>query len=595
MRKEVILFSILALVFIIPFAAALNSTITTKAKGCILDKVSNEGCDTFGLNDQIFTLLSAKRCKSELLNQAVNGECFGESGCTVKETSQGVLALSESNSDTTSFVNWISLQNRTVPDLEWLLQVDSKEPSTCTITDEASSTYTVSIGADKKLTLSGSNCLQVDSTGYWLRINPSCYDQEFSISCDKAFLTSLLFKKVNSKIFFVASEAQTKSAGGTTFEKIKYGSLCLKKGANCDYEGTAWAALVFKKIGEDYTPYLPYLTAYQSENEGYLPEAFLYYLTGKEEYKQQLVEKQIGNRYWDALGNKYTDTALALLPFSSEDFEAKTNAVDWLSTIQGSEGCWDSKNLAETGFLLYSLTGSPVTGNESGDEESFNCTDSGYYCIPDADCSYDNLLGSSYDCSGFSDVCCKEDTTSQDCQANICDSYFNEKCPSGSEDFSVNMSDGQTCCLADCVSTTPTQTNGTCTINNGICRDYNCDSGEEISDFYDCQDSSQLCCIPTKGGTSWWIWLLIILIILAVVAIIFKDKLKAFYLKIKSKKSKPKKITPTMPQRIPPRRPLPTRKIFPKRTVAPRRPVQKSQKKQSELDDVLKKLKEMGK
>lgn len=603
MKKEGVLFIILALIFIIPFATALNSTITSKAKDCILNKVSEEGCSTFGLEDQMFTLLSAKRCKTEFLDQAHNGECFGKTGCTVKETSQSILALSESSSDTDVFVNWVLNQNKTVPNLEWLLQVDTKEASTCTLTDEDSSTYTLLIAENKKLNLGGSqNCLTLDSTGYWLKIKPACYDQEFTISCDNAFLTSLLFKKLGSKTFYVSSDAQQKSAGGTTFEKINYGSLCLKKGANCDYEGTAWAAIVFKKIGEDYSPYLPYLITFKSDNEGYFPEAFLYYLTGKEEFKSELVGKQIGNRYWDALGNKYTDTALALLPFSSEDFEAKTNAVDWLTTIQGTDGCWDSGSIAETGFLLYSLTGSSATGGDGGDEDTYNCTSSGNYCIPDTDCSYSNLLGPSYDCPGFGDICCAQDTTSQECQANICDSYSNEKCPEGSEDFDAVLSEGQTCCLSECITTNNQQTEDTCTLGGGTCEDYGCSNNEEISNLYDCSDYSQSCCLPKESsGVAWWIWLLIVLIILSVIAIIFKDKLKAFYLKLKTKKTKPSTgrsgIPPARPplrRTLSPRRALPPRTIIPKTSAPIRRSVQ-PKKKSNELDDVLKKLKEMGK
>lgn len=601
MKKEVVLFGILALIFIMPFATSISTNVTTNAKSCLLNAVSQQGCDTFGLQDKIFTLLSAKRCKTELLASASNNECFGESGCTVKDTSRAVLALSESGSDTTNFINWILAQNKTVPNLEWLLQVDSNGVSHCTINDENQGTYSLTIAENKKLTLSASqNCLAVDSSGYWLRINPSCYDQEFSISCDSAFLTSLLFRKTNSDILYVSTEAQTKSAGGTTFEKINQGSSCLKKGNNCDYEGTAWAALTFKKIGEDYSDFLPYLIVFKPDNEGLLPEAFLYYLTGDENYKIELISKQIGNRYWDAFGNKYTDTALALLPFSSEDFEAKTNAVDWLATVQGSDGCWDSKNIAETGFILYSLTGSSDSG-EGGEDTNTDCLSQGYSCVHDTDCSSENIL-SGYDCSGFSDVCCSEDTSSQQCEANVCDSYYNEVCPDGYANDNVTMDEGQTCCLVDCESSTPSPStyDDTCTPAGGTCADTSCEKGTEPVDYYTCSDITQTCCIKKKKGTSPLLIILSILIILAVIAIIFKDKLKDLYFKFKTKgNQQSQKRTPSRPlQRtnIPPRRTLPARSI-PSRVPQQRRALIKkpAPSKKNELDDVLKKLKDMSK
>lgn len=591
MKKEVILLGILTLVFILPFATALNQTIITKAESCMLNKVSEQGCDSFGLEDLTFTLLSAKRCKTELLDNAINGECFGKLGCTVKETAQATLALSESGSNTDIYENWILIQNKTVPDLEWLLQVDSTLPSLCTIEDGSQSTYAVTIAEDKKLTISGSNCLTLDSSGYWLKINPACYDQEFSISCDETFLTSLLFKKAGSQIFYVANEAQSKSGGGTTFEKINYGSFCFKKGTACNYEGTAWAAITLKKIGYDVSDYLAYLIAFESDNEGLLPESFLYYLTENKNFKIELIEKQIGDRYWDELGNRYTDTALALLSLENTD-ESKVNAVNWLESIQGTDGCWDSGNIAETGFILYSLTGSSISGgDDTGESELENCTSAGYYCISDTDCLSENVL-SSYECQGsFWDVCCSQNIISQTCEGNICDSYFNEECPSGNEDYGAVTNQGETCCLIECETSTIPQYDDTCTPEGGNCRDF-CEENEESDYTYECSDYTQSCCFPKKGESKWWLWLLIILIILVIIAIIFKDKLKAFYLKLKSKKPRTKEAPINSSQGMP-QRTMPPRRILPRTSMPPRRPI--SQQKGNELDDVLKKLKDMGK
>ena len=88
-----------------------------------------------------------------------------------------------------------------------------------------------------------------------------------------------------------------------------------------------------------------------------------------------------------------------------------------------------------------------------------------------------------------------------------------------------------------------------------------------------------------SGKSFWWLWVLGILIVLIALAIVFKDKLKDFYDKFTTKKPAPK-------SGMPPRISEPQRRIIPQQPQYPRRPIPQ---RKSELDDVLKKLKEMGK
>ena len=110
---------------------------------------------------------------------------------------------------------------------------------------------------------------------YFLRISGSCLDQNFTISCDKDFITTLLYKKSGEQTFYVSSQTHVAQAFDITEEVIN--SFCLGL-TDCDYEGTLWATLALAKIGEDITPYLPYISAESDENENkrYLPSAFLY-------------------------------------------------------------------------------------------------------------------------------------------------------------------------------------------------------------------------------------------------------------------------------------------------------------------------------
>ena len=107
MKRRVMLFS-LFFVFLIFFmsgiSAELNSTQITKGYSCIQNKTSD--CSS-ALDDNIFTLLSIKTCKNEVLQASSNGDCWPSGSCSVKQTAQGLLALKESGSDTTKPKSWL--------------------------------------------------------------------------------------------------------------------------------------------------------------------------------------------------------------------------------------------------------------------------------------------------------------------------------------------------------------------------------------------------------------------------------------------------------------------------------------------------------
>ena len=436
MKKEVI-FIILALMFVLPLATALNETIEDKAYNCIEEAVNEKGCDDFGLEDKIFALLSTGKCKSELLDSDINDECFGlQTSCTLKITSQAVLALDEANSNTDDYVYWLLNQSITETGINWILQIDitkSGESADCTIYDLNDNEYSVVVEENRQISILGTPCLSVDSTGYWLEIKPSCYGQAFDITCEKDFITSLLFKKGASEAYYVLDEIQRASGGGTNQEEFE--SLCFEQGGSCNYEATLWTALVLKHLGYDVSSYFPYLIVFEEDNENFLPEAFLYYLTGDQDFKADLILKQKREKYWDESGDIYYDTAVALLPFSFEDFQAKTNAINWLTDEQGDGGCWSSGSIKHTGFLLYSLWPSSIPG-EPGIDLPEDCEDSGYSCVlSDIICSEagGQILGE-YDCPSLS-ICCSEGALAQTCielDGEICS--YDEECVGGYED-----------------------------------------------------------------------------------------------------------------------------------------------------------------
>ena len=100
---------------------------------------------------------------------------------------------------------------------------------------------------------------------------------------------------------------------------------------------------------------MPYLITLKDDptNQIYIPESFLYYLTGK--FRTELLLKQRASSYWEESGNRYYDTAFALLPFGYESPNEKSGSKSWLLSVQLRSGCWNNGNIKDTAFLLYSI------------------------------------------------------------------------------------------------------------------------------------------------------------------------------------------------------------------------------------------------
>jgi len=572
------------------------------AYNCVREKVEDK-CSSLGLQDMIFSLLVNSECKSELLDESDNEECWPDSGCNVKTTAQAILGLSNVGKETEDAEDWL-LEQTTAPDeLIWYLQIDANEETTCTI-EYSGSTKTIQINEDKKITSSAGSCLLLAESGYWLQVNDNqnCLENEYKISCNKGFLTNTLYRKQGSSTIYVPDTTQTASAEGTTTEKIN--SLCFKKSSSCDYESTLWATLVLDYQDHDIEEYLPYLTAMAEDNEEFLPEAFLYILTDYSDFYSSLLEKQKASKYWDESGDKFYDTGLALLALKNTNPSEKENTLDWLleDGIQDSDGCWKG-NIKNTALILYSTWPEIIEDEEVRED----CGDAGYYCVSSSlkcqQAGGERKAG--YKCPGFG-ICCSKPETQETCSSQggtVCSS--DEECYGSKLPDTLDLSLGEACCLGECKPKSITPEESECERYEGNCR-ASCLSGEETEN-YECDFSTDICCVKEKNkGTSlFWIIILIILIILVIVAIIFRNKLRPLWVRLKSgfrKSGAPaKKITGPFPPRSGPSQftQIPQRRIMPRRIIPstqPRAPIRRPvQKKPSELDDVLKKLKEMGK
>ncbi|MBI2043848.1 hypothetical protein HYT24_00600 [Candidatus Pacearchaeota archaeon] len=593
------------LVFLISFAFAAN--VTTCAEGdnnckvnnaysCLQDEITKKKCSNLTSEEKVFSMLATGLCKNEVKSDA-------KYRSDVKYTAQATILLGKSDSE---LKKWLISQNRTSTGIDWYLEIESPKATTCTVSYSGGSA-TFSINEDKTiLSLSSNSCFSLSTGNYWLKIDANCYAKEFETSCNQQFLTTLLYQKQNSETIYVTETTHSSSASGSTKEKVN--SFCFKKGVSCDYETTLWAAFALSSVGEKVTAYLPYLTVMADENTNLLPESFLYHLSGNADFKNQLLSKQINNKWWLALNDRYYGTAQALMPLKYEESPQKSGATGWLfNEAQEENGCWNSANIKNTAFLLYSMGGRNVSisdGNASG--TGIDCTAAGYFCTSQINCAAQALPG--YSCSGAF-VCCSQNIPLKTCTEQggiMCAS--NQVC-TGIGAVSTDAADatsGQKCCVQGTCQTPTTGTVGggssSCEIAGGTCRVSGCLSGEsETSDS--CDFSTDSCCVTSTSSGKinyMWIAILLVLIALVVAGIIFREKLQMLLLRMKSKfRSGGSTATTTSRPGFPPfgsspyqQRP-PLRRVLPASNQRPR-PMPRS-RSQSEVDDVLKKLKDMSK
>ncbi|MEK6906055.1 MAG: hypothetical protein AABW81_00350, partial [Nanoarchaeota archaeon] len=203
MKKRLFLVMFLIVSFIFLFSiisAALNDSNTEEAKidkayDCLTNKVKDK-CPV-SLEESIFTALAIEECGEVIKNNSRDNVCWPKESCNIGITAKAILAMKKTGSSTEKAEEWLISQNRTSSNLIWYLEIESTNPTTCSISYSGQS-YSVSIGSDKKISSGAGSCLSPSESNYWLKINPSCYASEFTISCTESFLTTLLYKKESS-------------------------------------------------------------------------------------------------------------------------------------------------------------------------------------------------------------------------------------------------------------------------------------------------------------------------------------------------------------------------------------------------------------
>jgi len=600
--KRGLFISAIFLILILPLVLSIedNSTLDTQtieqskvsqAYSCLEKQINDIGCSKLSPTQKIFALMATGKCKDEVVSDSNAELCWPKSNCQLKTTAQAIMALTRISEPTDVAEDWLLDQNATPSDVDWFLQIETSEESDCEIKYSTGGTYDIKSRADKKLSGTGGSCLSLSSGGWWYRISPSCYNTEFEIKCDKAFLTNLLFKDKSSSTIHISEKTSSTSAEGTTKEKVN--SLCLKQDGKCDYEGTLWASVALESVGYDITSFMPYLITGVEKYPKLLPESLLYLQTNYDEFRNTILQKQKYNKYWDESGDKFYDTALALFPFQYSGSQQKANTIGWLLEIQGKDGCWDGGNVLSNSFLLYSLWPKQVDSTTTKKD----CEDSGFSCMSEIKCNGNVLSG--YSCPSGLFICCDKAEIFDICKeqgGEICSST--ENCIGGTIVEASDTQSRELCCVNGRCDKELEKNE--CDLAGGTCRSFQCTSEEQTS-ASSCGDDSVCCIVVQKTGIVWWIWLLIILIILTALAILFREKLKILWYSLKSKSSKGGfsssgyKPSPRFPPSGAPFRGMPQRKILPPQMALATRKPNSPPRTSGDLDDVLKRLKEIGK
>lgn len=599
MRKIGVI-ALFLLLLVTPLVFAEDQALIDKAYTCLEAKVNKCSAIT-SPEEQALSILALSYksdiqsgCKAALIanaNTANNQQCWPKAGCKLKETALAVLALNYIGADASKPEKWLLSQNKTPTDINWYLEIDAREATTCTIKYDSNSTAnTVSMAGDKKLSLSGSgSCLSLANSNYWLQISQSCLGKTFRVSCNKDFYTAVLYKKTNSDVWYVSSKTQTASADGTTENSVN--SLCFKQGTECNYEGSLWAALALQK-NNNIDLFLPYLIANAPDNLKYNPYSFLNKISPADEFTATVRASQNPAGFWDLISGytKYYDTALSVLGLSTDD-----KAKEWLQSTQAADGCWPTTR--DTALVLWAVW--PKTPASSGEGASIDyCEDYNKYCMSHTECN--GLAGaevlSNYACKNGVSICCSNPMPGQTCTEKIgvvCES--DEDCTGNL----ISSTDSSRCCVeGDC----ETQEIPGCEQNQNTCRS-SCLSTEEqkTTSGNECNNNDMCCGLKTEKKSYWWIWLLILLIIIIVLAIVFRNRLRLWLFTLKNKFRKGSKGSPVQQTRppFPPsamqRGAMPGAMSRPMPRAMPQTAVKPKSRTDTELDETLKKLKDMSK
>jgi len=373
---------VLALVMLALVLVSLNLVLAednlTKSYSCLRERIAEKGGYSSLTNEEkAFSLLALSSnateqllIKSSIASSLQPGGCLsageGITGlCSLKTTGIGLLALTLTGENTSQIDSWLLSQTSTDLNTEWYLEIDS-DIAECEIYSGNSLKGKIMLDEDKKISGSLSGCFSQSFggpfDGYWLKIDPACYNDNITTICNETFVTSLIYKKSDSIVYYIPNTASSASARGKTTEKVN--AFCF--GTCSDYEGSLWAATALKQKSIDVEKFKPYLYTSSPSYQNLLPSAFLFKISNsgtqtQAYYKTELLNKRASiGTYWqpsdELLRSYYTSLAVWVLGKDTTDASgARDYLKDQLKT--SVNGCL-SDSIRDTAFALFAVTGS---------------------------------------------------------------------------------------------------------------------------------------------------------------------------------------------------------------------------------------------
>jgi hypothetical protein len=335
---------------------------------------------------------------------------------------------------------------------------------------------------DENNTLGGNfgTCFSPTPDRYWLKLDNACTEKTFQVSCNDTILANFLFKRAND--WYVIG--QTEQAPPLEVLSINLSATyCISRGQGCNYESTLWTAYAFYLAGKQETArtFMPYLVmkANETENKKFLPQAFLYKLTGRDSYADEIKALQGMDGLITAPGTsygKYHDTSLAIITGSTSKANM-TKIHDTLLKQQKTDGSWDCgascDTVRDTAMLLLTVWPSFEYRSE--------CEQQGFRCV--SNCSAVGI-SEGYEC--FTGECCNM-TFNCDMAYGTC----KISCAANETQISYTCDSNKKCCKS--------RAQARCSeINGSVCNStQECVNSQGSIIPFNVTPDSNLCCIGT--------------------------------------------------------------------------------------------------
>ncbi len=455
---------------------------------------------------------------------------------TVYESAIATMALGHVGEDVGNEIEWLLSQEGTnLGGGKWLIQFDEGFSECNVIYDGQDHRFTIEgLNVTPGESLSG-ECLEEDWVNFENCIKEGTADkyESFEVSCLTGLDSSLLYR-VGSDQYHIVDESDPDL-------EIKNG--CFGSGSSsCDYSSSQYAIWAIQNDGNE-TYSLPYLKSKSDQTA--IDLAFLSILTSEGIYQTLLKDKQSDDGNFE---NDVRSTAFGAYALKSNSPSDYNSARNWLGFSQETDGSWKHSELV-TSIVLFAVTEGGV-GPIPDPTEDINITEE------NVTETCEGVLGSECPCE-----------TGYECNYASCTCEIIIECT-----FDSDCEIGQLCSLGTCRDEPEEeQEEDECEINS------DCLSGERCS-FGECVSEPK-----EEGGVLKWI--IAILFVIVALGVGYYLFIKFFRKGKGGATQQPKRpSTPSYsltPQKVPVSR------------AVTNRPIRSETKVEKELDEALKKAKDL--